>query len=644
MPLLNIPVQERQPQQFNFTNEEHHKIQQEIDRFLVRNIIEVVHETTDCEYVSNIFSRPKSDGRVRIILNLKSFNETFFDKVHFKMETLQSVITAMRQNCYFGSVDIEDAFYTIPIHTDDRKYFRFFFDGIKYQFTALVQGFCRSPLIYTKVLKPVFRQLRLLGHISTVYIDDTCLQGQTFEACHQNITDTVNLLDSLGFTISIRKSVLVPTQQIEFLGFVLCSQTMTVTLTAKKCYKLSQLCAEILSRRRTTIHKLSQVIGTLIAATPGVEHAPLFIRPLEKMKDKQLKKHKGNYKSFLTVTDEMRQCLTWWIENIHTCKKQILLPEPDAIMFTDASNLMWGAFDETHNKRTNGFWSAEEQKLHINLLELKACQIGLFSLFKNASGIYIKLYMDNTTSVSYINRYGGKIEALDIIARSIWFWCLERNITVTACHVSGKMNTTADTLSRSGNEDLEWSLSSDVLAAINRSFPALQVDLFASRLNAKFPMYVSRMPDPHAFAIDAFSFKWQYDTYYAFPPFSIIARVLQKVERDGTELLGLVAPLWPAQTWWPTLIHLIAEPCLLLPDPQKILSLSHQPNKTHPLRKMRLAYFPISGKRSKVKEFQKTLKLSSLTLGDHQQENSTEHILNNGFIFAMGKQIPLIRI
>lgn len=47
------------------------------------------------------------------------------------METLQSVLTAMRKDCFFGSVDISDAFYTIPISPSDRRYFRFYFDGTK---------------------------------------------------------------------------------------------------------------------------------------------------------------------------------------------------------------------------------------------------------------------------------------------------------------------------------------------------------------------------------------------------------------------------------------------------------------------------------------------------------------------------------
>jgi len=186
------------------------------------------------------------------------------------METFQSVITAMRKNCYFGSVDISDAFYTIPIDESDRRYFRFCFEGTKYQFTALVMGFSKSPLIFTKLLKPVFAILRLKGHISTIYIDDSCLQGYTYNSCQQNINDTVELLDKLGFTISLKKSVLIPTQKIVFLGFVLCSTTMTVRLTTKKCELIAEMCNRFINKRRSTIKQFCQIIGKLVAATPGL--------------------------------------------------------------------------------------------------------------------------------------------------------------------------------------------------------------------------------------------------------------------------------------------------------------------------------------------------------------------------------------
>ena len=106
-------------------------------------------------------------------------------------------------------------------------------------------GLGASPRVFTKILKPFFATLRAKGFISTAYIDDSCLQGSTFKECKNNIETTVNLMDTLGLTVHIEKSVLVPTKQIVFLGFLLCSETMTVRLPLERANELRQYCIKI---------------------------------------------------------------------------------------------------------------------------------------------------------------------------------------------------------------------------------------------------------------------------------------------------------------------------------------------------------------------------------------------------------------
>ena len=128
----DIPIQTVIPKPIQFSSEEHDKISKEIERFLECKIIEEVNEATDGDYISNIFFRPKEDGKIWIILNLKSLNKNYLDKIHFKMETQQSAIHAMRKNCFFGSVDLSEAFYSIPIRQADKTFFRFIHKGRKY--------------------------------------------------------------------------------------------------------------------------------------------------------------------------------------------------------------------------------------------------------------------------------------------------------------------------------------------------------------------------------------------------------------------------------------------------------------------------------------------------------------------------------
>ena len=74
----------------------------------------------------------------------------------------------------------------------------------------------------------VYAMLSRKGHISTAYIDDSCLQECTKQECAQNVSDTVHLLNNLGFMVYDKKSVLIPTKEIIFVSFVLNSADMTV--------------------------------------------------------------------------------------------------------------------------------------------------------------------------------------------------------------------------------------------------------------------------------------------------------------------------------------------------------------------------------------------------------------------------------
>ena len=57
------------------------------------------------------------------------------------------------------------------------------------------------------------------------------------------------------------------------------------------------------------------------------------------------------------------------------------------------------------------------------------------------------------------------------------------------------------------------------------------IDLFATRLNKKLPIYVSPIPDEKALAIDAMSMNWNRMHAYAFPPFALIPAIINKIHQ-----------------------------------------------------------------------------------------------------------------
>ena len=157
------------------------------------------------------------------------------------------------------------------------------------------------------------------------HIDDSLLVGQSFNSCHRNIADTVTLFTNLGFTIHPVKSVLQPQQKIDFLGFVLDSITMTVTLTAAKAIKVRSACQNSLFKKTTTIRSVAQVIGFCVSSFPALECAEMHYRHLELDKISALRANKGNFDSIMALSVQSKTALTWWVNNVLTASKPCLL-------------------------------------------------------------------------------------------------------------------------------------------------------------------------------------------------------------------------------------------------------------------------------------------------------------------------------
>ena len=143
---------------------------------------------------------------------------------------------------------------------------------------------------------------------------------------------------------------------------------------------------------------------------------------------------------------------------------------------------------------------------------------------------------------------GGKTEILNDIAKDIWLYCEERDIWLTATHISGERNEAAFS-SRNFNETIEWKLDESVFLQLIDKFGLPDVDVFATRLNRQLDRFVSWRSDPDAEAINAFSVDWNGKYIYAFPPFRCESQVLQKARQDRADVL-LVAPFWITQNFF----------------------------------------------------------------------------------------------
>ena len=139
----------------------------------------------------------------------------------------------------------------------------------------------------------------------------------------------------------------------------------------------------------------------------------------------------------------------------------------------------------------------------------------------------------------------------------------------------------------------DWSFHPAAFARLARTLGPLDVDLFASALNA-LPGYCSRVRDPAAWKIDAFSFPWTGFKGYAFPPIPLIPRVLRKIREDRAQVV-LIAPRWPRRTWFLDLTDLLTGPPTPLPCRPDLISQPISQARHQQLGALHLTAWPLSG-------------------------------------------------
>ena len=248
------------------------------------------------------------------------------------------------------------------------------------------------------------------------------------------------------------------------------------------------------------------------------------------------------------------QDLQWWSEE-HNLTPGVPLktPLPDFLLYSDASDQGWGA--SLGNRHVSGLWSELEKVLSISMRELLAIHLSLKEFLPLISNKRVGVFCDNTTAIAYLKKEGGtKSESLNSLTQVFLRDAEANNILLIPQFVAGSMNVIADSLSRS-NQVLgaEWTLCQTIVQDLIKKWPA-NVDLFATSLNFRLPIYFSPVKDPMSAGTDAMLHSWDNLQASAFPPFGMVHKVINKLRESTNAEMTLVAPFWPQKSWFSDLL------------------------------------------------------------------------------------------
>ena len=243
-----------------------------------------------------------------------------------------------------------------------------------------------------------------MGICLVVYMDNIPIMATAVEILREFIDMMLFLLENLGFIINRKKSLLTLTQEIEFLGMAVNSQTMDLKLPGEKFKKIrleDRRNIIMLDHPNPSTRSLSQLLGKLNATGPTLQMAPLFCRSLQSCLKQALETNSQDYNSIIQLSFQALEDLQWW--EVHLSKwnrRSLIVQQSSMTIIPDASLQWWGAL-------CNGIWTRGsqfpfEQTLHINCLELLAATLAIQTFTKGKSVITVLLKMNNTTAVAYV--------------------------------------------------------------------------------------------------------------------------------------------------------------------------------------------------------------------------------------------------
>lgn len=177
-----------------------------------------------------------------------------------------------------------------------------------------------------------------------IYLDDILIMNESREGAIADLEMVMRLLQDLGFVVNMEKSILDPTQRIEFLGILISSTRLSFALPPGKTQFIIDLCKKILEQEVTSLREVASVMGNFTWAIPTIPFAQAHYRSMQHFYISQAQRVGFDLTVKCKLTQEAKADLLWWIENLSLMGDKKFFPKnPDLEIYSDASLSGWGA-------------------------------------------------------------------------------------------------------------------------------------------------------------------------------------------------------------------------------------------------------------------------------------------------------------
>ena len=499
------------------------EVQQQVQRLLdVGAIYEV--EEQPC-FLSRIFVIPKQPTGSRLILDVSDLNE-YLSVPSFTMSNHATLSRCLQAPAWMASLDLKDAYLHVPIRNNLHKFLALSCWGKLFFFKALPFGLAPAPWLFSLLIEKALTALRSEGINILGYIDDLVLWNSDKDELQAHVLRTMTFLRSLGLTINKEKSFPSPTSSLSWVGVVWNAKAGTWSPQQRLLERLASTASSLLESKRGSRRQWEGLCGLAAFAAQINRRARHLLHPLSRL---ELFDHHTDRDRVVDFHPRLLKAVVPWTRvSLWLQPQSFQTPVRTSQCWTDASMAGWGVLGEA-GQAWQGRWTQDQSLWHINVLELLTILYGVRLL--NLRKQTLVVWSDNQTAIRVIQRQGSRSPDLQKLAGLLLEECEQKGLLLFPRHIKGAINVAADALSRENIVPSEWELSQDSFRdLVKQHGTTLQVDLFASPLNNKLPVFCSPFQHPLAWATDALAQDWnRFQQVLLFPPPTLAKEVAKKL-------------------------------------------------------------------------------------------------------------------
>ena len=171
-------------------------------------------------FVASLFIIPKQDGQARLIVDYSNLTP-ILKPPKFYLPSIYQLLHRKHIPCknpFFVKIDLKNAFYNIAIHKKSRYLTTFWYEGRYYRFKYLPFGISIAPFFMQMMSNYIVKHFTDKGLFSWVHLDDLIVISDDPTLLQSALNEVLFKLMQSNILINHKKSVLIPTQEIEFLG------------------------------------------------------------------------------------------------------------------------------------------------------------------------------------------------------------------------------------------------------------------------------------------------------------------------------------------------------------------------------------------------------------------------------------------